>query len=126
MNEFDGPFLSVAWLFLMPFVAIGLRAFLGSWRIAASVLALNIGVLIIFCSLWYSGFYFSEHWMHIIDLGAPWSWLGALFAISYGVSFLPLRRYSKATARSFVGPVITVPALWSWILFCALLFDPFP
>jgi hypothetical protein len=64
--------------------------------------------------------------MHIIDLGAPWSWLGALFAVSYAISFWLLRKHSKAIAKSFVGPVITVPALWSWILFCALLFDPFP
>jgi hypothetical protein len=126
MSEFDGPFLSMAWLFLMPFVAIGLRVWFGSWRIVVSVLALNIGFLVVFCCLWYSGFYFSQRWMRIIDLGAPWSWLGTLFTISYGASFLPLRKHSNAMARSFVGPLITVPALWSWILFCALLFDPFP
>jgi len=126
MNEFDGPILLVAWLVLMPLVVIWLRLFLGSWRIAVSVFALNISVLAVFCSLWYSGFYFSEPWMRIIDVGTPWTWLAALFAISYGVSFLPLRKHSTAKATSFIGPMVTVPALWSWILFCALLFDPFP
>ena len=56
----------------------------------------------------------------------PWTWLGALFAASYAVSFFPLRKHSKAIAKSFAGPVITLPALWAWILFCELLFDPFP
>jgi hypothetical protein len=126
MSEFDGPVLLMMWLVLMPFAAIALRALFGSFRIVASVLILNAIVLIIFCGLWYWGYYFSEHWMHIIDLGAPWSWLGALFAVSYATSFLPLRKHSKAIAKSFVGPLITLPAMWAWILFCALLFDPFP
>lgn len=126
MNEFDGPFLVMAWLFLMPFIIIAMRAFFGSFRIVVSVLIFNVIVLFIFCGLWYWGFYFSEYWMHIIDLGGPWSWLGSLFVVSYAVSFLPLRKHSKAIAKSFFGPVITLPALWSWVLFCALLFDPFP
>ena len=126
MNEFDSPFLLMAWLVLMPFIVIAMRSLFGSFSIVVSVLIINVTVLSVFCGLWYWGFYFSEHWMHLIDLGAPWSWLGALFATSYAVSFFPLRKHSKAIARSFIGPVITVPALWSWILFCALIFDPFP
>lgn len=126
MSEFDGPFLLMAWLILMPFMVVGLRALLGSFRTAALVLSCNVVVLLFFCGLWYGGFYFSERWTRIIDLGVPWSWLGALFAASYVVSFLLLHKHSKAIAKSLVGPAITVPALWSWILFCALLFDPFP
>jgi hypothetical protein len=126
MSEFNGPELLMAWLFLMPFIVIAMRAFFGSFRIVVSVLIFNTIVLFIFCGLWYCGFYFSEHWMHIIDFGAPWSWLGALFAVSYAVSFFSLRTYSKAIEKSFFGPVITLPALWSWVLFCALLIDPFP
>ena len=126
MNEFDSPFLLMAWLFLIPFILIAMRAFFGSLRTVVSVLIFNVVVLIIFCGLWYWGFYFSEHWMHIIDFGAPWSWLGALFAVSYAASLFSLRKHSKAIAKSLFGPVITLPALWAWVLFCALLFDPFP
>jgi ABC-type multidrug transport system permease subunit len=89
------------------------------------LLLYNTIILAIFCGLWYSGFYISERWMHIIDLGAPWSWLATLFAISYGVSFLSLRERSQAVAMSFVGPVITAPAFWLWVMFCAIKFDPF-
>jgi len=126
MNELDSPFLLMAWLFSMPFVVVAMRASLGSFRRAARVLAYNALLLVLVCGLWYLGFYFSEPWMRIIDWGAPWSWFGALFAGSYAVSFLPLRQQSNAVAKSFFGPVITLPALWAWILFCALLFDPFP
>jgi hypothetical protein len=85
----------------------------------------NAIILAIFCGLWYLGFYMSERWMHIIDLGAPWSWLAALFALSYGVSFLPLRQQSNAVAKSFIGPVITAPAFGLWVVFCTIKFDPF-
>jgi hypothetical protein len=82
-------------------------------------------VLLLFCGVWYWGFYMSEHWMHIIDWGMPWSWFGALLAVSYLVSLLPLRKGSKALAKSFIGPGITMPAFALWVLFCAIKFDPF-
>ena len=126
MSEFDGPILLMAWLVLMPFAIMVMRTLFGSFRMVGSVLILNILVLFVFSGLWYLGFYFSPHWMRIIDWGAPWSWLGSLFAASYAASFLPLRKHSKAIAKSLVGPVITLPALWAWVLFCELLFDPFP
>ncbi len=85
----------------------------------------NASVLSLFCEFWYLGYYMSEHWMHIIDLGAPWSWLGALSAVSFLVSFLELRKHSKRIAKSLLGPVLTVPALWLWISFCIIWFDPF-
>jgi len=85
----------------------------------------NAVILAFFCGAWYSGFYLSEHWMHIIDVGAPWSWLGAVIAASYVVSFLPLREHSKAAVKSFIGPVFTAPAFWLWVQFCAIRFDPF-
>ena len=89
------------------------------------MLLYNAIILAIFCGLWYGGFYISERWMHIIDLGAPWSWLAPLIALSYGVSFLPLRKHSQAVAKALVGPVITASAFWLWVLFCAIKFDPF-
>src|SRR5215469_2195817 len=85
----------------------------------------NAIVLAAFCGVWYWGFYMSERWMDIIDIGTPWSWLGTLLVISYAVSFLPLRKHSKAVAKSFLGPVIAVPALYLWMLFCAMKFDPY-
>jgi hypothetical protein len=67
----------------------------------------------------------SERWMRIIDFGLPWSWLGVLFAASYMVSFLSLRKDSKAVIKSLVGPLITEPVFWVWVGFCAIKFDPF-
>ena len=85
----------------------------------------NLVALGIFCGLWYGGFYISEYWMHVIDRGAPWTWFGALLAISFVVSFLTLRRSPKSIGKSFIGPAITLPVFWCWIIFCAFLFDPF-
>ena len=126
MSEFDGPILLMAWLVVMPFAIMVMRTFFGSFRIVGSVLTLNLLVLFVFSGLWYLGYYFSPHWMQIIDWGVPWTWLGALFAATYTVSFFSLRKHSKAITKSFVGPLITLPALWAWVLFCELLFDPFP
>ena len=89
------------------------------------LLLYNAIILAIFCGLWYWGFYMSERWMHIIDLGAPWSWFGALSALSYGVSFLPLRKHSQAAVNSLIGPLITTPAFGLWIVICGFKFDPF-
>lgn len=85
----------------------------------------NAIVLAVFCGVWYWGFYMSEHWMHIIDLGMPWSWLGALCAFSYAASYLPLRQHSKAVVKSFIGPAVIAPAFGLWVAFCAIKFDPF-
>jgi hypothetical protein len=89
------------------------------------LLLYNAIVLVMFCGAWYGGFYISEYWMHIIDWGAPLSWLGTLCAVSYIVSFLPLRKHSNAVAESFIGPTIVVPAFWLWVVYCTIKFDPF-
>ena len=85
----------------------------------------NAIILAVFCGAWYGGFYISEYWMHVIDIGAPWSWFAALFTISYLVSLLPLRRQPKIVAKSFIGPLITAPPFWLLIEFCNIKFDPF-
>jgi hypothetical protein len=60
-----------------------------------------------------------------LDIGAPWTWLGAVAAALFAVSFWTLRKYSKGVAQSLIGPVIFTPAFWFWIIFCAIKFDPF-
>ncbi len=78
-----------------------------------------------FCGIWYWGFYMSERWMRIVDFGMPWSWLGVLFAASYMVSFLSLRKDSKVAAKSLIRPLVAEPVFWAWVGFCAIKFDPF-
>lgn len=85
----------------------------------------NAVVLALFCGLWFGGFYFSENWMRIIDWGAPWSWLAATILVSYFASLMALRDRSKFLLKSFVGPLITAPALFFWIDICNVWFDPF-
>jgi lipopolysaccharide export LptBFGC system permease protein LptF len=81
-------------------------------------------VFLVFCGLWYGGFYVSEFWIRIIDMGAPWSWLVALVVASFTLSFRPLRKDSRAVAKSLIGPLVVGPAFWLWIDFCSFLFDP--
>jgi hypothetical protein len=85
----------------------------------------NAIVLAIFCGAWYGGFYISEYWMHIIDLGAPWSWHVVLFIVSYAASAFALRKHSMVVVESFSGPVITALMFYFWVGFCAIKFDPF-
>jgi hypothetical protein len=88
------------------------------------MLGCNATVLSIFCGVWCWGFYLSEYWMRIIDSGAPWSWFVAMISFSYFVSFMTLCKQPKMIIKSFLGPVITAPAFWLWIQFCAIKFDP--
>jgi hypothetical protein len=85
----------------------------------------NAIVLVFFCGLWFGGFYMSEKWMRIIDLGAPWSWLVATFIVSYSASLWAMREKSKFMLKSVVGPLLTAPALFFWIDICNVWFDPF-
>lgn len=85
----------------------------------------NAIVLTVFCGLWYWGFYFSEHWMRVIDTGAPWTWLVSLCIISYVSPLLPIRKHSQLVWKSLAGPVSAVPVFWLWIEFCNIKFDPF-
>jgi hypothetical protein len=119
------PVVLLAWLVFTPCLVVAIWQSFGSHRSVIYLLLCNAIVLAVFCGIWYLGFYMSEYWMHIIDLGAPWSWFGLLVGASYMFSLLPLRKHSKAVAKSFVGPVITAPAFWLWIQFCAFKFDPF-
>ena len=130
MNAFElqmAPVILLAWLVWTPCLFFELRQSqsFGSYGKLLRVFLYNAAILAIFCGIWYSGFYMSENWMRIIDLGAPWSWLAILFTASFTVSFLPLRNQSKAFTKSLVGPVITTPAFWLWVIFCAIKFDPF-
>jgi hypothetical protein len=97
----------------------------GSFGNIVSLLLYNFIILTIFCGWWYGGFFMNEHWMHIIDIGAPWSWLTALFLVSYGVSLSRLRKHPKMIFTSLVGPVFTIPVFYLWAIFCAIKFDPF-
>ena len=119
------PVILLAWLVFTPCLVVMIWQSCASHGGVIRLLLYNAIVLAIFCGIWYLGFYMSEYWMRIIDLGAPWSWFSVLFVVSYMVSFLPLRKHSKAVAKSFVGPVITAPAFGLWIVFCTLKFDPF-
>jgi hypothetical protein len=119
------PLLFAAWLVLTPCFFVALGESVGSYRKMFRLVFYNIIILAVFCGFWYSGFYVSEYWMRVIDLGAPWSWFGALFVVSYFTCFLPLRRFSKPLAKSFIGPLITAPLFCVWIVFCAIKFDPF-
>jgi hypothetical protein len=124
MNELAIIFASVV-LLALPVWTLCLVVGSGfTLRSAIRPILYNAIVLTMFCGAWYGGFYVSEYWMHIIDLGAPWSWLGALIVVSFIVSFLSLREHSKAVVKSFVGPVITASAFCLWIGFCAIKFDP--
>ena len=126
MSEIDAAVFLAMWWFLLPFIVIAMREFVGSFRVVVSLLFCNAVVLFIFSGLWFWGIYFSVHWLQIIYLGAAWLWLGASFAVSYAASFISLRKHSKAMAKSLFGPAITVPALWTWILICELVFYRFP
>ena len=97
----------------------------GSVRLILLYVLYNAITLTVFCGLWYSGFYVSEYWMRIIDLGAPWSWLTALFLVSYIASLLPLRKQSQIIWKPFAGPMVTLPLFYIWIKFCDIMFDPF-
>jgi hypothetical protein len=99
--------------------------YFGSFRNLVSLLLYNFLVLTIFCGLWYGGFFISEHWMGIIDIGAPWSWLIGLFVASYVASLSRLRKHPKMILTSLIGPVFTVPIFFLWVVFCAIKFDPF-
>ena len=119
------PVVLFAWLIGVPCLLVAINQSIASVGSVIRVLIYNIIVLTVFCGLWYLGYYLTEHWMHIIDLGAPWSWLGALMATSFAVSFWPLRKHPRPAAKSLVGPAISAPAFWLWILFCTFKFDPF-
>lgn|GEM_PF-5207989 len=97
----------------------------GSFGNIVSLLLCNFAVVTIFCGLWFGGFFVSEHWMRIIDIGAPWSWLAALFFSSYIASLSRLRKHPKMIFTSLIGPVVTVPVFCLWLVFCAIKFDPF-
>jgi hypothetical protein len=90
------------------------------------LLVYNASVIAGFCGVWYCGFYLSERWMRVIDLGLPWSWLGALFAASYIGSLWLLRENPKAALKALVGPLISEPVFWVWVALCATKFDPCP
>jgi hypothetical protein len=122
---FYSPIILLVWLVWTPCLAVIFWRSLGSGRIMMRLLLANAVVLSVFCGIWYWGYYMSERWMHIIDFGAPWSWLGVLFATSYFVSFLLLRRMPKVAARSLFGPAITAPGFLFWVGFCVVKFDPF-
>lgn len=127
MSTFDfqiTPVVFVFWVMATPCLVIAIRASFDSAGGVIRLILYNAIILSIFWGLWYSGFYFSEYWMHIIDVGAPWSWFGALVAASFAVSFWQLRKLSKGVVKSMIGPVITAPAFWLWIIFCAAKFDP--
>jgi hypothetical protein len=128
MSAFEfqiAPAVFLVWLLGVPCLVVATTRSVGSVGSVVRVLIYNAIVLTIFCGLWYLGYYLSEHWMHIIDLGAPWSWLVALLAASFAVSLWALRKQPKPTAKSLVGPAITAPAFWLWVLYCAIKFDPF-
>jgi hypothetical protein len=116
------PIVFSVWIMLAACLIFG---FVTSFSSPVRFLFYNAIVLTFFCVLWYGGFYVSEFWMHVIDLGAPWSWLAVLTIASFAVSLLPLRKDSSATVKSLIGPIIVAPAFWLWIIFCAIKFDPF-
>jgi hypothetical protein len=68
----------------------------------------------------------SEYWMHIIDTGAPWSWIILLCGSSFIGSLLILRKHDvEAIMRSLacaVGILVASVILW----FCSMpFFDPY-
>jgi hypothetical protein len=128
MTTFDfqiTPAVFALWVMAAPCLVIAIRLSFDSGGGVIRLLSYNAITLAIFCALWYLGFYLSEYWMRVIDLGSPWPWFGVLVAASFAVSFWQLRGHSMRIAKSLVGPVITAPAFWLWIIFCAIKFDPF-
>ena len=99
--------------------------YFGSYRDMICLLSSNAIVLAVFCGLWYWGYFLSERWMLIIYKGGPWSWFVPLFVASYIATLLPLRRHSKMMFTSLLGPVITAPVFYLWVVFCFIKFDPF-
>ena len=89
------------------------------------LLLYNAVVLAVFCAVWVWGYYMSDFWMRIIDVGVPYSWFVALFAASYLASFFRLRKGSWAALKAAVPP--SVAALWFclFIHFCDIAYDPF-
>jgi hypothetical protein len=86
---------------------------------AMKFLAGNAVVLVAYCGLWYWGYYLSKYWMRVIDLGAPWSWLAALFATSYSVSYFAFRYHSGKVLKSLIGPFVTLPIVGFGSIFAA-------
>jgi hypothetical protein len=118
------PIVLLAWLVwtLCSLVALGQSSGLSG---VIRLLSSNTIILGVFCGVWYWGFYMSEDWTRIIDAGAPWTWLGALFGVSFMVSFWLLRKYPKAVAKSLMGPLITLPVFLLWMFFCGIQRDPY-
>jgi hypothetical protein len=75
--------------------------------------------------MWYWGFYMSEHWMRIIDFGVPWSWLGALFLVSYSGSLVISRKSCQTAILCLIGPILALTIFQIWVDLCAIKFDPF-
>ena len=117
------PIIVVLWVMATPCLVIAIRSSFESAIGVIRLLSFNVMILAIFCTLWYLGYYLSEHWVRVIDLGAPWSWFGVLISASFAVSFWQFRKQSNRIAKSLVGPVITAPAFYLWIVLCILEFD---
>jgi hypothetical protein len=76
----------------------------------------NAVSLLIFYGVWIWGWYMSEHWMRIIDTGAPWSWIALICGSSFIGSLLILRRLGvvavlKSLACAF-GSLAAFVLLW--------------
>jgi hypothetical protein len=87
------------------------------------LLIYNAVALIALYGVWIWGWYMSEYWMHVTDIGAPWSWLAIFFASS----LLALRKLGskvEVVLKSLAGASVTWIAFWILVLFSMPIFDP--
>ncbi len=90
------------------------------------LLIYNTAVLIIFYGIWVWGYYMSEHWMHIIDTGAPWSWIILLCGSSFIGSLLLLRKPSFETIMKSLACALGILVASIILWFCSMpFFDPY-
>jgi hypothetical protein len=111
--------------FLLAILALctaGIAAFVAAWLSSLSLgrmrrlLIYNTAVLLFYYGIWFGGWYMSEYWMHIIDTGAPWSWIILLCGSSFIGSLLILRKPGfeailKSLACAF-GILVASVMLW--------------
>jgi hypothetical protein len=80
----------------------------------------NAVALLAFYGVWFWGWHIiSEHWLHFIDAGVPWS----LLAVFFVSSLVALRKHSskvEVALGSLAGAVLT------WIAFLILWFFTMP
>jgi len=90
------------------------------------LLTYNAIVLIVFYGIWVWGWFMSEYWMHVIDMGAPWSWIAMFFTSSFTASLLALRKpFTQALEAAFACALINLVAIFLLWFFSMPFLDPY-